>query len=141
MERDNSPGHERFTMQATSLPVPACPCPCTGRLFQKCSSPGGWCAMTAGPFEAEREAAASVGHIYGSPPGTGAWTAGNHQLLCEALAAAGVELSAVAGRVGTADLRGPGRADYAGPPCRGGHRQRSRGKVRAWGSIFACCPA
>ena len=48
----------------------------------------------SGTFETEREAAASVRHIYDSPAGTGAWAAGNHRLLCEALAAAGIELGA-----------------------------------------------
>jgi hypothetical protein len=54
---------------------------------------------SAGPYESEREAAATVRHITNQPPGTGAWTAGNHQLLCEALAAAGVELGAYDHRI------------------------------------------
>lgn len=55
--------------------------------------------MTAGPYETEREAVASVRHIHDSPPGTGAWTAGSHRLLCEALTAAGVELGAYDHRI------------------------------------------
>jgi hypothetical protein len=47
-----------------------------------------------GPFETEHEAADSVRHIYGMEPGTGAWAAASHRLLCEALSDAGVELGA-----------------------------------------------
>ncbi len=54
---------------------------------------------TCGPYETERQAAGAARHIYGSPPGTGAWTAGNYRLLCEALAAAGVGLGAYDHRI------------------------------------------
>jgi hypothetical protein len=50
--------------------------------------------VTAGPFETEREVAATVRHIYDSPPGTGAWTDGCHRLLEGACLAAGVQLGA-----------------------------------------------
>jgi hypothetical protein len=43
--------------------------------------------VTAGPFETEREARAAVAPAPGRP-----LTEINHRLLCEALAAAGVEL-------------------------------------------------
>lgn len=36
------------------------------------------------PYETEREARAAVAHITG-PPGTGAWSDGNRQLLEDAL--------------------------------------------------------
>jgi hypothetical protein len=51
-------------------------------------------AGTADPFETEARARAAARHITSQPPGTGAWQAGSHRLLCEALAAAGVELGA-----------------------------------------------
>ena len=45
------------------------------------------------PYETEREARAAVAHITG-PPGTGAWSDGNRQLLEDACRAAGVQLGA-----------------------------------------------
>jgi hypothetical protein len=48
----------------------------------------------SGPYESEREARASVQHILASPPGTGAWGAGNLRLLEDACRAAGVQLGA-----------------------------------------------
>ena len=50
--------------------------------------------MSAGPFETERQAAGSVRRMYDLEPGTGAWTAASHRLLCGALSDAGVELGA-----------------------------------------------
>jgi hypothetical protein len=44
------------------------------------------------PYETEREARAGVAHITASPPGTGAWSDGNRQLLEDACRAAGVQL-------------------------------------------------
>jgi hypothetical protein len=52
-----------------------------------------------GPYETERQAAASVRHIYDSPPGTGAWGDGCHRLLEGACAAAGVQLGAYDHRI------------------------------------------
>jgi hypothetical protein len=46
------------------------------------------------PYETEREARAAVAHITPSPPGTGAWSDGNRQLLEDACRAAGVQLGA-----------------------------------------------
>jgi hypothetical protein len=46
----------------------------------------------SGPYETERQAADAAGHIHDSPPGTGAWAAGNHRLLLDACASAGVYL-------------------------------------------------
>jgi hypothetical protein len=52
-------------------------------------------AVTAtGPFETEAQARGAARHITTVPPGTGAWQAGSHRLLCEALSAAGVDLGA-----------------------------------------------
>ena len=48
--------------------------------------------VTAGPYETEAQARAAARHITSEPPGTGAWQAGSHRMLCQALAAAGVEL-------------------------------------------------
>lgn len=48
--------------------------------------------MTPSPYETEAQARAAARHITGQPPGTGAWQAGSHRMLCEALSAAGVEL-------------------------------------------------
>jgi hypothetical protein len=48
----------------------------------------------AEPYETERQAADAARHIYNSPPGTGAWGAGNLQLLEDACRAAGVQLGA-----------------------------------------------
>jgi hypothetical protein len=56
-------------------------------------------APVAGPFETEAQARSAARHITACPPGTGAWQAGNHRLLCEALAAAGVELGAYDHRI------------------------------------------
>lgn len=53
----------------------------------------------SGPFETEREAAASVQHILDSPPGTGARTDGNHRLLEDACHASGVRLGAFDHRI------------------------------------------
>lgn len=50
--------------------------------------------MTAGPFETEAQARAAARHITSQPPDTGAWQAGSHRMLCEALDAAGAELGA-----------------------------------------------
>ena len=55
--------------------------------------------MNAGPYETERQAAGAVRHIYDSPPGTGAWAAGNHRLLLDACAKAGVYLGAYDHRI------------------------------------------
>jgi hypothetical protein len=49
--------------------------------------------MTEG-YETERQAAATVQHIYDSPPGTGAWRDGNLRLLEDACRAAGIPLGA-----------------------------------------------
>jgi hypothetical protein len=48
----------------------------------------------SGPFETERQAADAARHIYDSPPGTGAWGAGNHKLLEDACTSAGIQLGA-----------------------------------------------
>jgi hypothetical protein len=53
----------------------------------------------SGPYETERQAADAARHIYDSPPGTGAWTAGNHRLLLDACASAGVYLGAYDHRI------------------------------------------
>jgi hypothetical protein len=53
----------------------------------------------SGPYETERQAAAAARHIYDSPPGTGAWAAGNHRLLLDACASAGVYLGAYDHRI------------------------------------------
>jgi hypothetical protein len=45
-----------------------------------------------GPFESERAAAAAARHIYGLPPGTGAWGAAAHKMLEDACA--GIDLGA-----------------------------------------------
>ena len=56
--------------------------------------------MTAhSPYETEREARESVRNILDSPPGTGAWTDGNHRLLDDACRAAGVQLGAFDHRI------------------------------------------
>jgi hypothetical protein len=47
-----------------------------------------------GPFETERDARNAARHIYDSPPGTGAWGNGNHQMLEGACLASGVKLGA-----------------------------------------------
>ena len=52
----------------------------------------------SGPYETERQAADAARHIYDSPPGAGAWGAGNLRLLEDACRAAGV-------RVGTYDYQ------------------------------------
>jgi hypothetical protein len=51
------------------------------------------------PYETERQAAATVRHIYDSPPGTGAWGDGNLRLLEGACQAAGVQLGAYDHRI------------------------------------------
>jgi hypothetical protein len=48
----------------------------------------------SGPYETEAAARADVRHITSQPPVAGAWQAGSHRLLCEALEAAGVGLGA-----------------------------------------------
>ena len=55
--------------------------------------------MSTGPFETERQAADAARHIYDRPPGTGAWAAGNHRLLLDACASAGVYLGAYDHRI------------------------------------------
>jgi hypothetical protein len=45
----------------------------------------GQSAVSAGPCETERQAADRVRHSYDMEPGTGAWAAASHRLLCEAL--------------------------------------------------------
>jgi hypothetical protein len=62
-------------------------------------TPDGQRAVSAGPFETGREAADSVRHITALPPGTRAWTAASHRMLCEALSDAGVELGAFDHRI------------------------------------------
>jgi hypothetical protein len=53
----------------------------------------------SGPYETERQAGDAARHIYDSPPGTGAWAAGNHRLLLDACASAGVYLGAYDHRI------------------------------------------
>jgi len=53
----------------------------------------------SGPYETERQAAGAARHIYDSPPGTGAWGAGNHRLMEDACTAAGVQLGAYDQRI------------------------------------------
>jgi hypothetical protein len=53
----------------------------------------------SGPYETECQAADAARHIYDSPPGTGAWAAGNHRLLLDACASAGVYLGAYDHRI------------------------------------------
>jgi hypothetical protein len=55
--------------------------------------------MSAVPYETERQAADAARHIYDMEPGTGAWTAAEHRLLCQALSDAGVELGAYDHRI------------------------------------------
>lgn len=51
-------------------------------------------AWAPGPFEIERAARTAAQHIYGSPPGAGAWGIGSHKQLESACLAAGVTLGA-----------------------------------------------
>jgi hypothetical protein len=53
----------------------------------------------SGPYETERQAADAARHIYDSPPGTGAWGAGNHKLIEDACIAVGVQLGAYDHRI------------------------------------------
>jgi hypothetical protein len=46
------------------------------------------------PYETERQAREAARHILDSPPGTGAWSDGNRQLLEDACRAAGVQFGA-----------------------------------------------
>ncbi len=51
------------------------------------------------PIETERQAADLVRHITASPPGAGAWTDGNHQLLEDTCRATGVRFGAYDHRI------------------------------------------